>query len=153
MKVRSCTWVVLCTGMLLFGALCGCSSKKPSTEATQSAVTASPSVGDLIEAAELTYRNSHDVRWDTEGGIPPQCWAASIKALQPIKVYTHRVNVVVVQRAHDGVEEGKYIYIPISSYLPQNGVDGFEFTPNPQQGNMYYTGDGVFDFKRTLKKP
>jgi hypothetical protein len=61
--------------------------------------------------------------------------------------------VVVVQRIRDAVEEGKYICIPISSDLPQPGDDGFEFTPNPLNGNRYTLGDGVFDFRRTIGKP
>ena len=84
--------------------------------------------------------------------IPPACWADGIKALDPIKVYTHRVNIVVVQRAGDGTEEGKYIYVPVSSYLPETGDDGFVFSPNPRTGDTYTLGDGVFDFKRTRSK-
>lgn len=69
-----------------------------------------------------------------EGGrdgaaIPSRYWTDPIRALQPIKVYTHRVNVVVVQKISKGVESGIYIYIPISSYLPTDGDDGFTFTP------------------------
>ncbi|MFC1525409.1 hypothetical protein ACFL6X_01205 [Candidatus Latescibacterota bacterium] len=81
--------------------------------------------------------------------IPPAYWAEAIKALQPLKVYLHRINIVVVQRVTDGIEEGKYIYIPVSSYLPQSGVDGFELTPNPMSGDTYTLGDGIFEFKRT----
>ena len=73
--------------------------------------------------------------------IPRSCWTEGIRALRPLRVYLHRVNVVVVQKVSDGVEEGKYINIVISSYLPQNGDDGFTFTH--QEGCVY-------DFKRTL---
>jgi hypothetical protein len=38
--------------------------------------------------------------------------------------------------------------IPVSSYLPQSGVDGFELTPNARIGNTHSLGNGVFDFKR-----
>lgn len=81
--------------------------------------------------------------------IPPACWSAGIKQLKPLKVYTHRVNIVVVQRVTETTEEGKYIYIPISSYLPHSGDDGFVFKPNPRTGNTYTLGNGVFDFQRT----
>ncbi len=74
--------------------------------------------------------------------IPAGYWAEGIKALHPVKVYTHRVNIVVVQRVSGQTEEGKYIYIPISSYLPQSGDDGFVFTPDSRSSV-------VFDFKRT----
>ncbi len=75
--------------------------------------------------------------------IPEQYWTDEIKALKPIKVYRHRVNIVVVQRVSGNTEEGKYIYIPVSSYWPHSGVDGFSFTE---------IGNGVFDFKRTIGK-
>jgi hypothetical protein len=76
--------------------------------------------------------------------IPSKYWADQIKALKVLKVYIHRVNIVVVQRIQDGVEEGKYIYMPISSYLPMNGVDGFEYTPNGVQDGVH----SVLDYKR-----
>jgi len=81
--------------------------------------------------------------------IPPACWTDGLRQLKPLKVYTHRVNVVVVQRITQRTEEGKYVYIPISSYLPQSGDDGFVFSPNPMSGNRYTLGSGVFDFQRT----
>jgi hypothetical protein len=82
--------------------------------------------------------------------IPSKYWAEQIKALNPIKVCTHRVNIAIVLRVHDNVEEGKYVCILISSYLPQNGDDGFEFTPNPQKDGKFYSGGPVFDFKRKI---
>ena len=84
--------------------------------------------------------------------IPPAYWADRIKALHPIKVYIHRANIVVVQGTSGGREEGKYIHIPFSSYLPQTGDDGFVFSPNPSGGKTYTLGNGVFDFKRTTSK-
>jgi hypothetical protein len=81
--------------------------------------------------------------------IPPAYWSEGIKQLKPLKVYTHRVNIVVVQHVTESTEEGKYIYIPISSYLPHSGDDGFVFSPNPRTGDKYTLGNGIFDFKRT----
>jgi len=74
--------------------------------------------------------------------IPKQYWTDKIKELKPIKVYIHRANIVVVQRVSDNIQEGKYIYIPISSYMPHGTDDGFTFTS---------IGDDVYDFKRTIK--
>lgn len=111
---------------------------------------------ELVRDAERTYADyGRAVRAATEepgDSIPPAYWAERIKALHPLKVYTHRVNIVVVQRAESGMEEGKYIYIPVSSYLPQSGDDGFEFTPNPWSGNTYTLGNGIFEFRRALAK-
>lgn len=73
--------------------------------------------------------------------IPHRYWANEIKALKPIRVYTHRVNLVAVQKVSDGVEQGKYINVIISSYVPQTGDDGFTFTDR---------GQGVYDFTRRI---
>jgi len=72
--------------------------------------------------------------------IPQDYWSEAIKALKPLRVYKHRVNIVVVQAVTGETETGKYIYIPVSSYWPQSGVDGFVLTPS---------GDFVYDFTRT----
>ncbi len=143
--------IALLGGAILLCTLCGCPTKGPSPETTKPPARARPSLSELSWAAQKTVMNCDGVP-GTEGGIAPVCWTDPIKALNPIRVYTHRVNVVVVQRVHEGIEEGKYIYIPISSYLPQSGDDGFEFTPDPRRGNTYTWGDGVFDFKRTISK-
>jgi len=60
--------------------------------------------------------------------IPKKYWTDEIKRLNPIKVYTHRINIVAVQKATANRQDGLYICIMISSYLPQNGDDGFTFT-------------------------
>ena len=73
--------------------------------------------------------------------IPEQYWADGIKTLEPVKVYLHRHNVVVVQKLSANAEEGKYIYIPVSSYIPRSGVDDFTFTKS--QGNVH-------DYRRSL---
>jgi hypothetical protein len=98
-------------------------------------------------ATQVAYVRAINAGTEKRGEeIPPACWADGIKALHPIKVYFHRVNIVVVQRISDGTEEGKYIYIPVSSYLPRSGDDGFTFTPDPTDGHT------VFDFKRMLSR-
>ena len=111
---------------------------------------------DLMGDAYRTY--SAHARAISEGTgkhsneIPPTYWAVRIRALNPVKVYMHRVNIVVVQHFSNGTEEGKYIYIPISSYLPQTGDDDFVFTPNPRSIDTHTLGKGVYDFKRTRSK-
>ena len=74
--------------------------------------------------------------------ISKQYWSDEIKRLNPITVYRHRGNIVVVQRASANRQEGKYISILISSYAPQSGDDGFTFTD---------IGNSVYDFKRTIE--
>jgi len=74
--------------------------------------------------------------------ISKQYWTDEIKRLKPIKVYNHRGNIVVVQRASANREEGLYISMLISSYAPRSGDDGFTFT------NI---SNGVHDFKRVIE--
>ena len=69
--------------------------------------------------------------------VPSTYWDPGIQRLHPIKVYTHRGNLVVVQRVSQGEEHGKYIYLPVSPFLPvsawfshKHAVDGFVFRPN-----------------------
>jgi len=134
---------------LMLSAACGCQSNEDPESSLLSA-------DDLVEAAHATYaarvRAVRGGTPDPTNEIYPTYWADGIKALNPIKVYTHKVNIVVVQRISDGTEEGKYIVIPVSSYLPMTGDDGFVFSPEPLSGNTYSLGDGVFDFKRTINK-
>jgi hypothetical protein len=86
--------------------------------------------------------------------IPKKLWSATIQSLKPIRVYTHRVNVVVVQRVTGEDEEGLYVYIPLSSYLPMDGADGFALAPKPNVGAIYELGSGVFKYHRkTTNKP
>ncbi len=65
--------------------------------------------------------------------IPSAYWAPRIEQLRPLKVYTHRRNLVVVQSVRDGMEHGRYVYLPISPYkprtswFPKTGVDGYVF--------------------------
>ncbi len=141
---------VLLAGLcLMLTAVCGCQLNKAPE-------SSSLSPDHIVEAAHATYAAYvRAMKGKTPGltnEIDSKYWANGIKALKPIKVYIHRVNIVVVQRISDGAEEGKYICIPVSSYLPMTGEDGFVFTPAPMSGNNYNLGNGIFDFKRTARK-
>ena len=143
---------ILLAGLcLMLPAACG----RQSNEAPESP-SSFPDDNNLVKAAYATWLARRDA---TTGGTPdptdelyPAYWADGIKALNPIKVYKHRNNIVVVQRISDGIEEGKYICIPISSYLPMTGDDGFVFSPEPLNGNTYTLGNGVFGFRRSTSK-
>lgn len=141
--------ILFIINLVVFFAVSSCQTK-PAVETT------SLSRSDLVEAAYQTYANRVRAVNMGENPFPPeipeQYWAEGIRELKPIKVYKHRVNIVVVQKVRDNVEEGKYICIPVSSYLPMNGVDGFTYQPNPWKSNKYYLGDGIFDYRRTINK-
>ena len=135
--------------LIILCCACGCRSKGKPT-------AASLYLNELVRDAWQTHADyTKAVNAGTEKpgtDIPSAYWAKHIKALQPLTVYTHRANIVVVQHVADGTEQGKYILIPISSFLPQSGDDGFQFTPNPRTGDTYSLGSGIFDFKRTTSK-
>jgi hypothetical protein len=96
----------------------------------------------LSRAAQETYlayhqQDSVEVRSFPQEDIPEQYWTGLIRALKPLRVYTHRANVVVALKVHNYVEEGVYIYIPISSYIPISGSDGFVFSDLVEDCYMY----------------
>ena len=74
--------------------------------------------------------------------IPKKYWTDEIKKLKPIKVYMHRTNIVVVQKASANIQEGLYIAIMISSYAPRSGDGGFTFTE---------IGNSVYEFERVIE--
>jgi hypothetical protein len=84
--------------------------------------------------------------------IPLNCWHKTIMELNPLYVYQHRHNIVVVLRRVNDIEEGKYICVSHSSYLPTSGDDGFELSPNPMKGNKHTLRKGLFAFKRNRSK-
>ncbi len=53
--------------------------------------------------------------------IPEESWGEAILRLKPLRVRNDRVNVAIVLRDGEGVEEGLYVSIPISSYAPMVG--------------------------------
>lgn len=117
----------------------GC-QKKPGSE------DAGPLPDNLATAALQTrIRYIKAVNSDAQNpsdDIAKQYWTDEIKRLKPIRVYMHRGNIVVVQRASANREEGLYISIMISSYAPQSGDDGFTFT------NI---GNNVYEFERVIE--
>ena len=141
--MRTTFWLVI-NLVLMFG-LTACQKKSNVENATTLKNAARQTYFSRVRAIKAGKENS------SSNEIHERYWAPAIRELKPLKVYTHRVNIVVVQKVHDNVEEGKYINIIISSYAPTDGVDGFTFQPNPLKGNQYHLGDGVFDYQRTIK--
>lgn len=97
---------------------------------------------EAYDAALLAHREK------SRSEIPPIYWDAGIQRLHPVKVYTHRGNLAVVQSVSDGAEHGKYIDLPVAPFHPvsawfshKHAVDGFVFRPA--------LGTGVFNYTRT----
>jgi hypothetical protein len=152
MKTLSRWSVTLCA----MGLAASCAAAAGPTNTLPSATTNSPDY--LSYAARKTYATYGTAIVDGKEerpaagnlDIPSKYWMEPIKALRPVRVYTHHYNIVVVQKVSDDVEEGKYIMNPISSYLPQSGDDGFVFSPNPKTSTgLTFPADGVLEFKRT----
>ena len=74
--------------------------------------------------------------------ISKKYWTDEIKRLNPIKVYRHGTNIVVVQKATANRQEGLYIILMISSYAPNSGDDGFTFTD---------LGNSAYKFERVIE--
>jgi len=158
-NITSRKWVAMLGVMLLFCELSSGQTNNPWVEASL--------FKGLSGAAVQTFTNYYGaIKAGKEvdnaaGEIPSKYWTEPIKALMPLRVYIHRANVVVVQKITGNVEEGKYIYIPLSSYIPEPGVDGFIFSTNGNTyGNWYWDPvngkmcrvlvAGTLDFKRTM---
>ena len=148
--MRAIQWIVTLSAVAMLAMGCAGgeeSAAGPEEEGwTPPYVTGLSGAGLATHAAWVRAVNAGAV--DPSEDIPEQYWADEIAALRPVRVYQHRANLVVVQQVTDGVEEGKYISLMISSYLPMQGVDGFTYTPNPQTNGTYQTHESL-DFTRT----
>jgi|WetSurMetagenome_2_1015567.scaffolds.fasta_scaffold127689_3 hypothetical protein len=91
-------WIAVLVAMLLFPLLVVGQTRKPSEIISSAA--------GLRDAAEKTYSNYNRAfqagtakvrEAGEEQEIPSKYWTDPIIALKPVKVYLHRVNVVVVQ--------------------------------------------------------
>ena len=130
--------VIVCLFGLLF-VITGCQKKSDSKD-----VSSSPdnlSVAALQTHAQYIKAVNSGQQTRSEE-IPQKYWTDEIKKLNPVKIYLHRINVVVVQKETDNKQEGLYINIMISSYIPQSGDDGFTFTD---------IGNSVYKFERVIE--
>lgn len=146
--------LLICAVVAMAG-LAKAQSTQPST--TRPATQQVYSDQALRAGAERTYVN-YNRAWQagTETDrtqIAQTYWTDEIKFLQPVRVYLHAANVVVVQKTGEGTESGKYLTLMISSVHPTNGRDGFEYTPNPRVNGGYSAGTGVFNYTRKIQKP
>jgi len=83
----------------------------------------------LVMAAWRTHAHYIRDHRDAPGeSVPASYWEEPLRQLKPLRVYLHRVNVVVVLRENRQGEEGLYLCIPISSYAPMESQDGFTWT-------------------------
>src|SRR5262249_20330035 len=53
--------------------------------------------------------------------IDPALWGQAIAKLKPIRIRNDRANLAIVLSEKNGAEEGIYVSLPISSYVPRVG--------------------------------
>ena len=111
--------IALATALLLTFPLAAAQTRYPSAEATLFPDNLSGAAHQTYANFIHAYNTGKEKAWpeEAEVEIPSKYWTDPIKALKPLKVYIHRINIVVVQRIENGIEKGKYIYIPVSSYV------------------------------------
>lgn len=130
--------VAVCLFSCLF-VVFGCQKKPASGDA-------GPIPDNLATAAlqtHIQYINAVNLgEQEPSDEIPKKYWTDEIKRLNPIKVYRHGTNIVVVQKATANRQEGLYIILIISSYAPRSGDDGFTFID---------IGNSVYRFKRVIE--
>jgi len=137
--------------LLIAGCVCSWLASAQSEKAAKKEPWYVRDLPSAAEAAWPKYLSTYGILGPDSEYLPLSCWYKPIRDLDPLYVYHHRVNIVVVQNRKDDIEEGKYICLSISSYRPNtmDAVDGFAFSRNPENGNPY---NGVFDFKRKIGK-
>ena len=78
----------------------------------------------LIKAASMTSMNFNESGMSISSGsfvkVPNEYWAKEIKEENPIRVYSHNNNIALVLDDNESIEEGLYIYVAFSSYIPQS---------------------------------
>jgi len=137
LRFRSLIVIVCLFGLLL--VIPGCQKKPDSKDA--GFIPENLSTEALrIHAQYIKAINSGQQERSEE--IPKKYWTDEIKKLNPIKVYLHGTNIVVVQKETANKQEGLYIILMISSYAPRSGDDGFTFTD---------LGNSVYEFERVIE--
>ena len=119
----SCSWLVAAALALGFAG-----AVQPADPEPPASVVTRVGAAWLVRDAWQTQARHVKAARSSEGDVPPELWGDALKELKPLRVYCHRVNVVAVLRADGQTEEGLYICIPISSFIPTAGTDGFEYT-------------------------
>lgn len=77
----------------------------------------------------------------TADEIPDKYWNEAIKKLKPARLYMHFANLFIVLKVKDEIEEGIYIYMPVSSSLPTS-TKSITFTK---------IKDDVYKYRQPLK--
>ena len=129
---------IVCLISFLF-VIPGCQKKSDSEDINK--------IPDNLSTAALQthIRYMKDIKtseYERSKEIPRKYWVDEIKKLNPIKIYLHGTNIVVVQKETANKQEGLYIVLMISSYAPRSGDDSFIFTD---------IGNSVYRFERVIE--
>ena len=77
---------------------------------------------------------------DAPDVIDKDHWGDAIAKLKPIRVRDDRVNIAIVLAEKDGVEEGLYASLPISSYIPNRYAEMLKLSTREDKsfGTLFY---------------
>jgi len=79
--------------------------------------------------------------------IPESEWAPAVRELNPLRVYVHGLDIVIVLEESPTQESGKYVVSGLSSKMLQQGDGGFTFSPDPEAQRAAPRVE-VYDFTR-----
>jgi hypothetical protein len=79
--------------------------------------------------------------------IPESQWAPAVRDLNPLRVYVHGVDIVIVLEESPTQESGKYVVSGLSSKMLQQRDGGFTFSPDPEVQRAARRVE-VYDFTR-----
>jgi hypothetical protein len=146
-KLRRYVGAILIVGIAV--AAIGCapvpkvgSSRTPAPDSAPATVGADAGV-DPLWSDGLETLGAHR-EGDT---IPDSEWAPAVRELNPLRVYVHGVDIVIVLEDSPTQEAGKYIVSGLSSKTLQQGDGGFTFSPDPEAQRAARRAE-VYDFTR-----
>jgi hypothetical protein len=98
------------------------STKANSTEKTIGAnLSQKERVAIVEEAGHAVQRYFRTDQKERKGDeIPKEFWGEALTKLKPVRVMYDRVNVAIVLQDSDKIEQGLYVSLAISSYLPNH---------------------------------
>ena len=96
----------------------------------------------LVAAANKTFQQhvKGQRKKEAPDDIDKAHWGNAIAKLKPIRVRDDSVNIAIVLAEKDGGEEGLYVSLPISSYMPDRYAEMLKLSTREDKsfGTLYY---------------
>ena len=98
-------------------------------------LTAAERAAIVADAAKALREHMQDQQKPSNVEISEKRWGPALRRLKPIRLCNDRVNVMITLVDDAGQEEGLYVNLPISSYIPEKDrFVAFESLSQPQDG-------------------